>query len=75
MASSVTAREFPSGNEIIKRVATANTGENAVVVEPVVRIIQVELAILRVAVQIDDATVAVRVQPRNVQKAVCATIL
>ena len=55
------------------RVAAADTGQDAVVVEPVVGIVQVELAILRVAVQIHDATVVVRVQPRNVRKAICAT--
>ena len=56
-----------------KRVARADTGEDAVVVEPVVGIVQVELAVLSVAVQVHDATVAVRVQPRNVRKVICAT--
>ena len=55
------------------RVAAADPGENAVVVEPVVGIVQVELAVFSVAVQVHDATVAVRVLPRNVRKVVCAT--
>lgn len=57
-----------------KRVARADASENAVVVEPVVGIVQVELAVLGLAVQVHDATVAVRVQPRNVRKAIYATI-
>ena len=72
-ASDATARDFPGDDEIIKRFARADASEDAVVVEPVVGIVQVQLAILRVTVQIDDATVTVRVLPRNVQKAICAT--
>ena len=53
--------------------ARPDTSQDAVVIEPVVGIIQIELAVLRVTVQIHDAPVAIRVLPRNVRKVIYAT--
>lgn len=47
----------------MKRVARTDPGEHTVVVEPVVGIVQVELAVVRVAVDVQHAAVTVRVLP------------
>jgi hypothetical protein len=49
----------------MKRVARPDAREHTVVVEPVVGVIQVELAVVGVAVHIQNATVAVRVLPET----------
>jgi len=51
----------------MKRLARPDTHEHAVVVEPVVGIVQVEFAVIGVAVDVQNAAVAVRVLPRNVR--------
>lgn len=62
-SNNATVRRFPGG-EKIKRVAGPNTGKHTIVIEPIVGIVQVELAVLGVAVEIHDAAIAVRVQPK-----------
>jgi len=51
----------------MKRLARPDTHEHAVVVEPVVGIVQVEFAVIGVAEDVQNAAVAVRVLPRNVR--------
>ena len=52
----------------MKRVARPDSGKNAVVVEPVIGVVQVELAVRGVAVEIQNAPVAVRVLPEMYEK-------
>ncbi|MDE2018838.1 MAG: hypothetical protein KGJ13_00650 [Patescibacteria group bacterium] len=58
----------------MKRVARPDAGQHAIVVEPVLGVIQVELAVLGVAVHVQHARVAVRILP-IVRKTICTTAL
>ena len=52
----------------MKKVARPNTGKHTVVVEPAIRIVQVELTIVGITIQIHHAATAVLVQPEMYEK-------